>query len=157
MATNDMYRQLLSQAVHRDGSALIGGAMIGGYFPKKPVERKSNRIDPAIRAQRMQTGVPATDTSRGMSAEQYSKLFSDAAINKATANRKARQAYIDDKLIAKYGGRTKIPYAERALTIAQARIDLHLAKEKKKLSPEQKQKAEISTLKRLAKKYPGNL
>jgi hypothetical protein len=35
MATNEMYRQLLSQAVHRDGSALIGGAMIGGRVNTK--------------------------------------------------------------------------------------------------------------------------
>lgn len=49
MATNEMYRQLLSQAVHKNGSSLLGGnsggAMIGGKVNtygviKEPKERK---------------------------------------------------------------------------------------------------------------------
>jgi len=119
MATNEMYRQLLSQAVRNKdgsgnqyGSALLGGAMIGGLFPYK---KKPKHVKGVSKA--------GADPAKVAYARQV--LQSPAALQAAAASRAFRENYIDGKLQAAYGGRTKMAYDERAYVITQARIELH--------------------------------
>jgi hypothetical protein len=142
--------EMLQRAMN--GSALVGGmygsALEGGYFhpPKNrivegkvlPVESKRaevkeskevNALKEQIRV--VKAGERAQKLQQGtakMTAAKYGKLFSDAAIAKRNAARKSSEDYIDTKLREAYAGRKSIPYAERALIIARARIDLHRRK-----------------------------
>ena len=142
--------EMLQRAMN--GSALVGGmygsALEGGYFhpPKNrivegkviPVETKRAEIKESKEVSALKGQIKAikateraTKLQQGtakMTAAKYGKLFSDAAIAKRNTARKRSENYIDTKLREAYAGRKSIPYAERAIIIARARIDLHKQK-----------------------------
>lgn len=145
MATNDMYRQLLSQAVSKNGSALIGGnsggAMMGGYFDRKKPKPKG-------------TGNP-DNIAKGLA------LQTPALIRKRQEAQNFRTQYIDAKLYEAYGNRDKISYNERADVINAAKKDLHARKlaiaqsKREAMTPQEKaaakQKAQIYRANAIAK------
>lgn len=127
MATNDMYRQLLSQAVSKNGSALIGGtiggAMIGGaYF--KPTNRKMTQTSGSVGSY----GEAGPEAMRARSEAARVRLQNPDVKEKAKAARKSRKNFIDNELLNVYGGRSKISYDERLDAITAAKKQLHLIK-----------------------------
>ncbi len=148
MATNEMYRQLLSQAVRKDGSgnqygsALIGGsgggALIGGYYPT-PKKKKGYKN-------------PNADPEKVAFARNV--LQSQATKDKAKRAREVREHFINTQLQIAYAGRKKISYAERAMAIANAKIDLHTIKlNKQKNKREARSPAEKAEAKRKQQMY----
>ncbi len=130
MATNDMYRQLLSQAVSRNGSALIGGnsrggAMIGGAY-YKPTNRKSTM------SSQYDSDDENSIATRAYKSRQARERFQDPEVKeKAKVARKFRKNFIDNELLNVYGGRSKISFNERADAINNAKKQLHLMKTQK--------------------------
>ncbi len=112
-ATNDMYRQLLNQAVSRNGSALIGGnsggAMIGGLLYGKPKKKPFGLRSAENIAKGKQLQTPAMKAKR-------------------EASNRFRTDYIDDKIRQAYGDRSKVSYDERLDIITQAKKELHKIK-----------------------------
>lgn len=150
MATNEMYRQLLSQVVNKQGSALIGGgyhgsALIGGYYPHVKKEKRE-KVSEEEEKRRMANGLKytkANGTIGFITPQAYTNLVNrmnnKETKEKMAAARAADEKYIDSKLKEKYGTRTQIPKLERAITIAYARDDLRKQKYeeyKKSLTPE---------------------
>lgn len=157
-ATNEMYRQLLSQAV--SGSALIGGAvsggyygnaLIGGYFPNL-ARKKGNKPTPAEIKDRMEQGYTYIERKSGenkpvfISPEQYTKFYnmttSKENQRKAAATREATTLAINSNLEAaiKAAGKTNLPRLEKDIIIAQTKDALRKARAKAKNTPEEKKK-----------------
>ncbi|HEY1645404.1 MAG TPA: hypothetical protein VGF75_03375 [Candidatus Saccharimonadales bacterium] len=107
------------------GGGLVGGGLVGGFYPK-PVRKPGPKLSQEQKDERLRNGYGK------MSAEQYRKLFSPDKIAEARRSRAETQNFINNQLILAYDGKTKLPYAERILAIAGARIAAHEAKKEDK-------------------------
>lgn len=152
-ATNDMYRQLLSQRL--SGSALIGGsvsggAMIGGYYPNLPRQKRVGKVPQDEVQRRMNEGYSYIDRRTGetkiIPATQYTAFYNritnPANKLKAKQTRVATTAAIDARLKSaiEASGKKNLPRLDKDIIIAQTKDQLRKQRAAALNTPEEKAK-----------------